>query len=354
MVENIVQLRRRLGGGRVRPDPDPSQPDPFLERLRELRVEIQDLQTVLENIRKGETTPKAYASYIQKTKRDIDELLQGIEDGDSIRHLFNLWEQMSVSPLLTDPEVDLEPQQQLHHLNMLDKQCQGLVLQIGYLTIPQRVECWLANARSGYYVPFHAVFEDELPALEDRIKVLNFIAWQPLAIRQGLVDVTNGLVYRYSKHPWRSMLLLVLGLTVTAGIVVGACFLPIEEWLLSPEHLSTLLIGWGAVLTGVVVHAGVETVKRAQAHGRPPIIAVGELPLHIDARIGQIFLKLLLSLVGLFGVAFTGGVDNVTPLNTFLVGYSLDSFVGLFSASLEQKAAAQLTALKQQLGVAGE
>jgi hypothetical protein len=51
-------------------------------------------------------------------------------------------------------------------------------------------------------------------------------------------------------------------------------------------------------------------------------------------------------------LVFAAGIENAKPLNTFLVGYSLDSFVELFGASIEQKATMQLTALKQKLSTA--
>jgi len=63
---------------------------------------------------------------------------------------------------------------------------------------------------------------------------------------------------------------------------------------------------------------------------------------------------MLLALVGFFGLVFTAGPDKVTPLNTFLVGYSLDSMVEVFSVSLEQRATAYVAALRQQLGIEAE
>jgi len=272
--------------------------------------------------------------------------------------LHNIWEQMSACPLLIDPEGEFDAQEQLHHLNMLDAQCGKLVFQVGVLTIPARLKRWLAGARPGYYVPFHSVFDDELPEWEDRVRLLNYLAWSPELIQGGLVDAANGLIYRYARSSTArlvSFLLLVVAFGVAIGIVIGACYLPIEGWPVKPRHLPMFLVGWGAVLSGVVVHVGVGAVKRRQAQGgRPPIIAVGDLPLLINAKAGQLLLKLLLTLVGFFGLVFTAGVDNVTPLNTFLVGYSLDSVVEVFSASIEQQATAQVATLKQQLGVTRE
>ena len=88
--------------------------------------------------------------------------------------------------------------------------------------------------------------------------------------------------------------------------------------------------------------------QRAQGEGLPPIYAISDLSRYIDARFGLLVRKLLLALVGLFGLMFSS--DSVTPLNAFLVGYSLDSVVELFGTSLEQKSASQVTTLRKQLG----
>jgi hypothetical protein len=103
------------------------------------------------------------------------------------------------------------------------------------------------------------------------------------------------------------------------------------------------------------VHVAVGVSKRAQSReGRPPIVAAGDIFLLIDARLGEILLKLLMAMIGLLGLTFTAGAENVTPFNAFLVGYSLDSVVEMFSASLEKRAAESASAFKQRLGLDGE
>lgn len=73
------------------------------------------------------------------------------------------------------------------------------------------------------------------------------------------------------------------------------------------------------------------------------------LILIIDARFGEIAMKFILGLIGLFGLVIisTSGIPQlgflnqvstltqVTPLNAFLVGYSLDSILELFGTNLE-------------------
>ena len=328
---------------------------PFLDRLRELRAEVQDLQALLESVRKGELTLATYADYVRTTMEDIAKLMAGIKDGDDIRHLHNIWEQISVCPLLKSPSEELPAQQQLHYLDALDAQFRRLVFIVGVSSIPARLNRWLANARPGYYVPFHAVFEDEMPLLEDRLRLLNYLAWSPKLIRGGLVDAPNGLIYRYSqstKARLASLLLLLVAVAASVGIILGSCYLPLKGWPIAPQNAGAFLVGWAAVGVGVVVHVGVGAMKRARSErGRPPIIALGDLTLWINAKIGEILWKLLLTLIGFFGLALTTGPNNVTPLNTFLVGYSLDSVVELFGATFEQRAGVLATNLKEQLGV---
>lgn len=324
-----------------------------LDSLRELRAEVQDLGNLLNHVRNGQAILKTYAGYIQKTRTDIDALMEELSGGDTLRHLSNAWEQMSANPLLVDPEQDFAAQDQLHHLSLLEEQIHTVIFLVGLLTIPSRVNHWLQKARPGYYIPFHLVFEDELPLAEDRLRLLNFLTWSPETLKGGIVDTANGLIYRYSENPTArlaSIGLAALGLIVSVLLVIGSSRLAVQGWPLQQGHLPMLLAGWGAVLAGVVTHMGVGNVKRSQQQGGlPPILSLGDLPLLIDARVGQILFKLLLALVGFFGLVFASGIQELTAMNAFLVGYSLDSFTGLFVSSVEQRATAQVASLKQQL-----
>ena len=335
-----------------------------LSNLRQLRAEMQDLQGLLQSIGRGETTPKDHVGYITRTTDDIRALMALVREvdfpggKDQIRHVHNIWEQMEDSPLLLDPAADFDPQDQLHHMNRLGALIRDLVYQVGYLTIPDRLQGWLEGQWPGHYVPFYPVFEDELPPLEDREKLLSFMAWKPKLLPEGLVDLSNGIVYKYDAHRWKKWLYplgVMVALAASVGIVVGACYLPVDTWLFKKKDVATLLIAWGAVLAGVVVHGAVATTKRAQTTGRPPVIAPSQLLPNVSAKFGQILLKLLMVLIGLFGFAFAvGNVTELTPMNSFLVGYSLDSVVELFGNSIEKQSAAQISRLKTDLGLTGE
>jgi hypothetical protein len=168
------------------------------------------------------------------------------------------------------------------------------------------------------------------------------------------VDADSGLIYKYSQsrgHRLGSFLMLAVAVAAALGIVIGLAYLRAPGWPLSREDAPTLLIGWCAVLAGVVVHVGIGTAKRMQSQrGRPPVLSPGDLPLLVSAKVGQLLLKLMLTLVGFFGLVFASGIGQVTPMNAFLVGYALDSVVELFSSTLELRASAKVAALKEQLG----
>jgi hypothetical protein len=328
------------------------------QRLREVRDEVQHLRNLFESVRKGETTMGDLGDYLERARVEIDALMKAIPGADPVRRVASTWDQVQASALIQNPRAALDAQTQLHHLNMIDALCKKLVFQVGQITIPERVNEWLRLARPGYYIPFHTVFEDELPDSEDRVKVLNYLAWAPKVLEGGLVNVEGGLIYRYSPEPAQRLLTLagaVLAFLGALSLVVGACYLPIPDWPLQRTHLAIMLIGWVAVLIGVIVHVGVATAKRAQAEGgRPPIIAPEDALLWINARFGNIVLKMLMALIGFFALAFTAGVDKVTPFSMFLVGYSLDSVVEVFGASLEQRASAPAAILKRQISVEPE
>ena len=71
----------------------------------------------------------------------------------------------------------------------------------------------------------------------------------------------------------------------------------------------------------------------------------------MSAKFGRIMFKILLALIGLFGSLLVSGLDTMTAFQAFLIGYSLDSVIELFGMSMEQRSTAQITTLKQQLGV---
>lgn len=198
--------------------------------LRLLRAEVMDLVYLLRKIKDGQLRYSEATPYLRKTFNDISICICRIKDiedegeacSDAVRHILNLWEQMSISRIWAQPsgnasgngkddagkdadptenqnrtqDVESDATEMLQVIALLTEQAEALVLEVGYRTITERINDWLGYARSGHVLPFHAVFEDELLSQSARNKVLNYITWKQEEIRHGLVDASTGLIYR--------------------------------------------------------------------------------------------------------------------------------------------------------------
>jgi hypothetical protein len=104
----------------------------------------------------------------------------------------------------------------------------------------------------------------------------------------------------------------------------------------------------------MVVHLIVSITKRQRAQGsRPAILAIGDIPIMVSAKEGQLLMKWALSLIVLVVGAYTLGGSSfaIEPFTAFLLGYSLDSVVGLVGDSLDKQADAQIAVFKQKTGL---
>ena len=330
----------------------------FYNSLSEIQAELEDLQAILASIRKGKTIIPTYAEYIETTKKNLRDLMKFINSTEkpeevennlhTIRHLNNAWEQMQVSPLVENPTASFDLQQQLHYLDLLDEQIHSMNYQISLLYVPHQIIEWLRITGPGYFIPFHEVFASDVPRSEDRDRLLKYIALTPHLTPGGFVDIESGRIYRYSTNRWRrvlSMAMLLVGLGIATGIVAAACLLRLPDWPLTPNDVPKMLVAWAAVLTGMGAHIVVGSTKRSKTQNGMPSVLM-DLILIIDARFGEIVTKLILGLTGLFGLVVISTMPQlgptslfpslqVTPVNAFLVGYSLDSILELFGTSLE-------------------
>jgi hypothetical protein len=412
---------------------DRQETDPQFSRQRALlqllRVDIQALQTLLAGVRDGSQALNAgNRAWLAERSRNIDANLVELEtitkQAESLGHSFlhshsvlyltDIWQQVKLSSYFTGQPAGAnglpdaaapadQDQSQVHSLAWLDSQFRKMIFEIGYYSIPMTLDEWLRAARPGYYVPFHATFEDEIQSQEDRTKLLNLLASSPGLVSCGIVDAGRGLIYRYDPRRmvrWVSVALVVLlvllatwlvayaanpandlqllpqvtlpwfgGRTVSLGPLTfpgtnmfdtpnadPAKVVPAGDWPLTAggiTHESTLMLGWLAVLLGVAVHIAVSAAKGIQAQmAAPPVLAVSQLTPRINAFFGQIVLKILMALVAFFGIALTTNLNNESYVSFFLAGYTLDSVVDLFGSTLDKRAAAQANSLQQQLGAA--
>ena len=342
--------------------PDQMHETELLSKLRLLRAEVQDLRAVLDQVRRGEAPIGRFGEYIGVTREQIREIVVEIRSNDDcVRRIHNAWEQMETCALIRNPDTVLDAQLQIQCINLLDTQCRQIIYWCCYRTIPDRLTSWLRDTQPGFAIPFHTVFDDELPEHEDRQRILNYLALAPNVLKPhgGMVDPDAGLVYRYEPDPWKrlwSLALVVLALLAATGAVVGAN-------MAVPAPTGTggaklLLIGWIAVLAGTLVHIGVGAAKRARTVGNPVVLPVRRFTILVNAREGFILLRVFMALLGYLAFVYGTGTAEGLPLQSymfsaFLVGYSLDSVVELFGAGLDQRAAAQDAAFKKRLGLQG-
>jgi hypothetical protein len=351
------------------PPPPAPAPTPYgvdtgeahlLSMLRLLRAEVQDLSAVLEQIRRGEAPMARFTEYIADTREQVRSIIVDIRSTDDcVRRIQNAWEQLETCALIRDPETVQDAQLQIQCINLLQTQCRQIIYWCSYRTIPNRLSSWLRDTQPGFAIPFHTVFEDELPEPEDRQRILNYLALAPNVLKAhgGMVDPDAGLIYRYEPDPWKrlgSLALVAIAMIAATAAIVGANIAvpaPAGE-----GGARILLIGWIAVLAGTLVHIGVGTAKRARTAGNPVILPVRRFTIMVNAREGFILLRIFMALLGYLAYAYGTGMAEGLPLQSymfsaFLVGYSLDSVVELFGAGLDQRAAAQGAVFRKRMGL---
>ncbi|HEX2095501.1 MAG TPA: hypothetical protein VHG28_24105 [Longimicrobiaceae bacterium] len=327
------------GSGAVPPDA------PMLQELRLLRTEIQDLRSVLDLVRRGEAPVARFVEYIRRTRKQVRAILSRIHSSDDcVRRIRNAWEQIESCELVRRPGGNLDLQIQIQCLNLLDVLCRQIIYGCSCRTIPARLAEWLEDTRPGYAIPFHALFEDEVPDAEDRQKILNHLALVPNLLKPygGMADPDAGMIYRYEQVAWKRV--LSLGLVVLA--VLAATGVALLLHALAPvdgQGVERLLVGWAAVLGGTVVHVGVGAAKRVRAAGAMVVVS---------AREGFILLRVVMALVGYLAFVYGIGMTAATGVqsyvfNAFLVGYSLDSVMELLGAGLNRRAGLQAAALRR-------
>lgn len=337
--------------------------DDLNQYLRELREEVHDLSDFVGKVKIGQTSVSSAEKYIIKTREDVNALFGYIEKlnqeirSDTVRHISNLWEQIQVNPIVSDPATTMPQQEQLHALTLLEDRISKMILAIGHRTIPHRLNVWLGAVRPGYFIPFHQLFESELPDHEGREKVLRSIALAPKQLNAGIVIRHSGLVYRYDPNPHTRRLFLFL--YVAFFICLSGAIWALGAKSISPfltsivestfnANLDRLFSYWIALLAGIVAHVVVTNNKRIRESGAPAVIAVNDWILLFSARKGDIMLKVFFALFALIATIIAYPDQSMNSATFFFIGYSLDSFIGLFGESMDQKATAQLASMRKK------
>ncbi len=366
----------------------------YLNNLRLLRTEVMDLIMVIQYIRNGQLSFDEATSSLKKSYCDIDNCIKILYKNDSgnkhqqynrkerdfDRKIKDLWKCIENNPLFSRfrdehcRNLDASNNNQsknddgtngqsdnvvlLRRLGLIEDLARKMALEIGYRTIPQRVNDWLEHQRPGCVLPFDLVFEDELVEESDRKKVLQFLSWKPADINHGLVDVASGLIYRYPDTGFWVLVrnFLILG-ALAAFTLLFIYWRGIDGWLGlgtsagSYDSEISAVIVWFGVLSGIVVHKLIGNAKDNQGTLTAPFRPVGEWPLYLSARTSQILFGISVAVITTFALIFLA--DELEPPSieiAFLAGYSMDSFAGLFASGLERASKTQSQRLGQLLG----
>lgn len=262
---------------------------------------------------------------------------------------------MTCAPLLRSLDGSAAPAALVKECDQVESLCRRMVFQIGRLTIPARLNQWLKSAWAGYLIPFHDVFSEELPLAEDRNSLLRRLAYRPDTLQGGIVDAKTGIIYPYHHSPWRRWAVIIglIAWFVFITVVIGGSYeVPFVSKVLQPFGVNGdgRVLGWLMLGLGVLVHDGLDRGKQAgSGQPQPPTVALGHVSCAIDARAGIILMKSVSMLIGFFLMMLLGSKESNTPFNMFLVGYSLDSFLGIFGSTLDRQAAARGAALSKAL-----
>ena len=325
------------------------------DRLRELRTCIQDLHTMLDSVRSGEISLARCTAYVDRTDYIVREIFRDLPRTDDIIHLHNIAAQMWECTPSTPSGAAPDAREQAHYLRMMAARSRDIVFHVGLLTIPARINEWLARSRPGSSLAFHAVFESDLPTYDDRVKLLTLLATSPGMLQGALVDLAGGVIYRAAARRGEMLLRglwIAGGLAVATAVVIGATAVGqrVAGWPIAPRQLPALALGWGAIVVGVIVQTGMAAARRANTQaGVPSGLSIKTSLLLLSAQPGPLLLKLGLAFIGFWGLVFATGADHLMLLTFFLAGYALDSVGEIFGADGEPQRAAQSATLAQQM-----
>lgn len=339
-------------------EPPAETPTDWLVGLRELRAEVQNLQSLLLDVRDGKAALSTYAIYIETNRQETEALfrviLSTVPRSDvnlthraCVRHIHNQWQILVCSKIVSQPATPLSAVEQVTELAMCDRLCDEMIAEIGRMTIPARLNDLLKEAWNGYLIPFHDLFSDELPRVEDREHLLRLLAATPRVIKGGIVEPGSGLIFPYHENKAQRLAVCIALASAYLAATTLIWWAGTEAGLprLDGNSLGHPEINWLLVIAGVITHYAVD---RTKGNNGVKSIPLGHLTAAIDARAGVIVMKGLLMLVGFFGLFFLSPQPS-GHLDYFLVGYSLDSFVGIVAASLDQRAATRGAALAKKM-----
>ncbi|MEK6304029.1 MAG: hypothetical protein AABO41_25280 [Acidobacteriota bacterium] len=266
--------------------------------------------------------------------------------GDEITEIANHWERICNNW----PSTDLATIEILARLARVESHIAELEYHCGLVTIPHRLTQHLETLRTGQTLDFHDTFKDELPRLEDRLKLLQYLYAHP-AVITGIVDVPKGLIYRASPKAGRRRLsFLIIALTLLAGVVV----LWLYQWIVSggPPPFramlgSPLLKGYLFIALGSLAHILIDAVKQSRAQANASFRAIDDWVMWVHVTEVPIMSGIASLWIGIIGLDYFQ--SGFTATTAFFVGYSIDSFVDLFLERFSGAASASAKVLTEQV-----
>ncbi|MGH3648161.1 MAG: hypothetical protein ACRDTM_13435 [Micromonosporaceae bacterium] len=224
------------------------------------------------------------------------------------------------------------------------------VLEIGYLTVPERTNDNLDSLRVGGAMNFHEEFADEIPSKDARTLILKWLNAHPRTVT-GVVDVPSGTIIRASRKRVRRMLSWALVLAVVALALVSAGFA--AQWVkvfgvgTAPANAAGTDYVWAvlAAYGGAVLHIAIAALKQLRTSGGDDqrFTAIGNFTLWV--HINEMYLMmyaLAIPAVAYTVILSTGRIDHLTMA---FVGFSIDSLLDVVLARFDKFSAGRTEAI---------
>jgi hypothetical protein len=268
--------------------------------------------------------------------------------GDPVARVQMAWDEAAGDwAQVTDGDVKDCARPLARIVEALDK----IIYDCGLVTIPKRIESHLKLLPIGGALNFRDAYADELPAAEQRQRLLRYLSFYP-GYLYGLIDVDNERILRASPKAWRRGLTLPVTVALALvgfGLIYLACYLGdvagLAGWPFTGKRLGEHLTGYAFLLLGSLSHVAVNLLKQDRAASRSPQ-ALSDWILRIHVKETSFYISAASLWLGSFAMAFLFK-DHVDWKTAFFVGYSYDSFIDLFLQRFEKVVASSKEDMKK-------
>ena len=285
---------------------------------------------------------------VDRRLAQVDALLESHDrlanaHSDAITRIDHLWRDITDAWRSTP---DTPPS-----VSALRRDLDRCVLEIAYLTLPDRLNTHLRSVRVGAAIDFHDEFADEIPNPATRERLLEWLHRHPRLV-DGVVDPPSGTIMRASRRPARRAASWAMVLAVIVTAVGSAGFAPTLLPLIGvgtiPQADGAAYV-WAMVFayTGAVLHIGIAALKqhrRAQAGVDQRFTALGNFTIwvHINEMTLMLY-ALAIPVVAYVVMLSTGRIDNVTMA---FVGFSIDSLLDVVLTRFDNVATQRVKAVR--------